>query len=150
MRRNGIACGVIVVVLLSACGEASHTNTGANKLSASLRSYIHGITSRAVNGKVNAVDVYGPGSHSALVEASSADSVPDHRKGFYLVIFHGHFTCWACNSAGPTGGQRPPPPHESIEFGIWSPRQGETDDGMMKTLPRAVTMLHRLATITVS
>src|ERR1700747_2170629 len=56
------------------------------------------------DGSVKTALVYGPDSRYALVKASSGDLVQKtvrERKGFYLIVLHGHFVCNSCS--GPAG-----------------------------------------------
>jgi hypothetical protein len=94
---------------------------------------------------VKRIEVYGPGSESALVRASSGDLVPaspDRKAGFYLIVLHGRFVCESCS--GPANAK---PPHGTIETTVWSPVVGATDFGLSNRLRTAVPRLHRLAVI---
>lgn len=73
--------------------------------------------------------VYGPNSRYLLVKASLGDLVQKiarERKGFYLIVLHGHFVCGGCT--GPVAGAKPARGRIATE--VWSPRTGQTDFGI--------------------
>jgi hypothetical protein len=77
---------------------------------------------------VQTAQVFGPGSRFALVKAASGDlvqKIPRERKGFYLIVLHGHFVCDSCT--GPAGAK---PPRGKIATSVWSPKAGGTDFGL--------------------
>jgi hypothetical protein len=123
--------------------------TGYNSLPPSLQHFVHSIEAGAVDGTVNEIDVYGPGSRAALVKASSGDVVTESpgesKQRFYLIVLHGQFVCTGCT--GPAGAK---PPHGTIETHVLSSTGRPTDFGLGSSLPAAVSQLHRLATITLS
>src|SRR5207253_10110276 len=95
----GSAVLVAAVLALTACGSSHRVVTDQapaqqrTTLPAPLVKLIHSISKdRGVSGKQ--VVVYGPGSRYLLVKASSGDlvqKIASERKGFYLVVVHGHF-----------------------------------------------------------
>jgi hypothetical protein len=158
----GAAVLVVIALATSACAgghSASSTSSTdalrlhestSGPLSQPLRGFIHStIKTGTPDGPVNEIDVYGPASRSALVTASSGESVAESprelKERFYLLVLHGHFVCGSCS--GPAGAK---PPHGTIETHIWSPAEGSTDFGISNSLPPALGHLHRLATITLS
>ena len=65
----------------------------------------------------SSVTVYATRHAQALIAAGSSDSVPGGQP-VYLVVTRGHFLCYPCVSAGPTGaGTTPKPPKVDV---IWS------------------------------
>lgn len=91
--------------------------------------------------KVNAIEVYGPGSRQALNAAMGggwvATTPTQRRARYYLTVAYGHFVCiWCSYPAGVS------PPRGAIS---WSSSGG--DGGIMQKLPRAVSRLHRLIRI---
>lgn len=85
----------------------------------------------------NRVEVYGPGSRRALVEASSGDLVQKiaaERNGFYLIVLHGHFVA----GSHPAGTKAP---RGTVETQVWSAKEGVTDTGISNRLPAAVYRL---------
>jgi len=144
--RSGVL--VATVFALTACGS-SHTVVKdqapaqqRTTLPAPLVKRIHSISKdRGVSGKQ--VVVYGPGSRYLLVKASSGDLVQKsagERKGFYLVIVHGHFVGFS----HPAGTKAP---RGTIETQVWSATEGVTDTGISDRLPSAVFRLHRIAAV---
>ena len=102
----------------------------------------------APGNSLQSIDVYGPGSRSALVKASSGDvvnpSATDIKNApFYLFVLHGQFTCTDCS--GPAGSK---PPRGTIETFVWSPKGGGTDFGIGHSVPAAVGQLNLMAQIT--
>jgi len=95
---------------------------------------------------VRKIEVYGPGSRTALVRASSGEWVavtPQEQKSrFYLIVLHGRFVCGSCSR--PAGAKAP---QGTIETTVWSPFSGGTDFSLGNRLPVAVSRLHRLALI---
>jgi hypothetical protein len=94
-------------------------------------------------GSVRKIEVYGPGSRSALVKASSGglvvESASERKARFYLIVLHGSFV-----GDAPHGTEAP---HGTIETKVWSPTEGLTDVGVSPFLPGGVSRLHRLAVI---
>ena len=94
---------------------------------------------------VNAIEVYGPDTRTALNAASGGGVVvtPTERKNYYLTVLYGQFDCVSCS--------RPccnvPDPRGTIEWSVWSPTAEEGDGGLRSKLPRAVSRLHRLIRI---
>jgi hypothetical protein len=137
--RASTGAGLLIVatIALSACG-AGHRATidsrsrVATELPAPL---VKRITAKARSlaaslgdSSVKTAQVYGPGSRFALVKASSGDLVQKlarERKGFYLIVLHGHFVCDSCS--GPAQAK---PPRGTIAAVVWSPRAGGTDFGL--------------------
>jgi hypothetical protein len=120
-----------------------------NSLSPQLQNFVRSMLKSNAPGRLNEIDVYGPGSRAALVKASSGDVVAESNKEqkerFYLIVLHGHFVCDSCS--GPAGAT---PPHGTIETRVWSAAEGGTDVGISSSLPAAMSQLHRLATLTIS
>jgi hypothetical protein len=149
---TGFGAFVGATLALSACG-GSHAITITDAapgpvhttLPAPLVKLIHSFSAdREVSGK--RVVVYGPDSRYLLVKASSGDLVgrsAHERKGFYLVVLHGHFVGFS----HPAGTKAP---RGTIETQIWSATEGVTDTGIGDRLPAAVSRLHELAVVTLS
>ena len=79
---------------------------------------------------VRTAQVYGPNSRYLLVKAASGDLVEKlarERKGFYLIVLHGHFVCRSCSRPA---GSRAKPPHGGIATEVWSAKAGNTDFGL--------------------
>jgi hypothetical protein len=117
----------------------------------SLRSFVLStIEGISPDGGYSELDVYGPGSRSALVKASSGDRVHESpsqaQERFYLIVLHGWFS--NCRSCTHPAGRIPG--HGSIETRVWSAAGGVTDYGISKELPAAASDLHRLARVTFS
>jgi hypothetical protein len=123
--------------------------SGYNALPLPLQRFIHSIEAGDVDGTVNEIDVYGPGSRPALVKASSGDVITpgpgELKRRFYLVVLHGNFVCGGC-----TGLAGAKPPHGKIETHVVSSTGRSLDFGIGSSLPPAVSQLHRPATITLS
>jgi hypothetical protein len=138
---TGSAVLVAAALGLSACGGSHRVVTDQapvqqhTTLPAPLVKLIHSFsTDRSVTAK--RVEVYGPGSRRALVKASSGDLVQKiaaERKGFFLIVLHGHFV-----GDAPSGAK---PPHGTVETQVWSATQGVTDTGISNRLPAAVFRL---------
>ena len=152
MKLLGLGSVLAAIVLAaSGCGSASGTTTSASQappnLPKSLRTFIHSTASS--DGKVSKIDVYGPGSRTALVKASMGDIVNESTKEasyrFYLLVYRGHFVCPDCS-----GPVHRAPMHGTVEARVWSPQEGGTDFGFGHRLSPAVSKLRRLATIHVS
>jgi hypothetical protein len=149
MKLLGLGSVLAAIVLAaSGCGSASRTQTGESQLPQSLRAFIASTTAFP-DGKVSEIDVYGPGSRTALNKAVNAGTVYELGKEvtyrYYLVVYHGHFVCENCH-----GPPRMKPPHGTIVIAVWSQQEGKMDGGIMASLPPAVSKLHRLATIPIS
>ena len=138
---SGSAVLVAATLALSACGGShrvvkdqaavqQHTT-----LPAALVKLVHSFSKDShVTGKT--IEVYGPGSRRALVKASSGDLVQKiarERRGFYLIVLHGHFV-----GNAPYGAK---PSHGTIETQVWSGTEGVTDTGIGDRLPAAVSRL---------
>ena len=65
------------------------------------------------------------------------------KERFYLIVLHGHFSCYGCSvpagASAPTG---------TIETSVWSHAAGGTDFGIGNGLPAAVSRLPWLGSIT--
>ena len=134
---------VALVMTVSACGSSSSSSA---RLPESLRTFARSFfTDRPGRHDVTEVDVYGPSSRAALNQADSGDVVPESSREkhirFYLLVIQGKFQM----PSGP-GGDGPARP-ASIATSIWSPQEGETDDGAGNAVPSAVSSLHRLAVV---
>lgn len=133
---------IVVTLALSACGGSRMITVNAGPdvvrvgLPAPLVMLIHSFSKdRSVTAK--RVAVYGPGSRRALVKASSGDlvqEIPAERKGFYLIVLHGHFVAGS-HPAG-TNALR-----GTVETQVWSAKEGVTDTGISNRLPAAVSQL---------
>lgn len=175
MRIVAVPALVVTIALgASACGESrrsspernvgvSHklsaeTNASAGAMAhlhfpsgvpASLVSYIRKGRLLTADGTVSSIAVYGPGSRTDLVKASSGEIVRESAKEktmrFYLIVLDGHFVCGGCSS--PAGGK---PPHGTVVTDVWSAQEGGTDFGFGKSAGPGVARLHLLATMTVS
>lgn len=146
MRRTaGLVLVIAATLTLAACGGSAASHSA--QLPAPLQKFIHSTVTTSTSGNsFDEVDVYGPGSRTALVKASSGDIVYESTKEetmrFYLVVAHGHFVCDECS--GPPGHK---PPRGTIETFVWSAQEKSTDFGIQNGLPAAVSHLHRLAEI---
>jgi hypothetical protein len=155
-----LACAAVLIATAlgtSACAGGQFQCDGLDCKSAvahaplppSLRSFVLStITSVSPDGGYDEIDVYGPGSRSALVKASSGDRVLESpsqaKQRFYLIVLHGQFSnCRSCNH--PAGRE---PKHGTIETRVWSAADGTTDRGINRWLPAPISGIHRLATIT--
>jgi hypothetical protein len=104
-----------------------------------------GLTESLGDPAVKTAQVYGPDSRSALVQASSGDLIPrtGDRKGFYLVVVHGHFVCGNCSR--PAADAKPI--QGTIATSVWSVKAGHSMDfGLSHTL-HAMSRLGRPAVI---
>jgi hypothetical protein len=137
---TGSAVLVAATLALSACagGHKVTVRTGSKlvhlALPAPLLKLIH---SFRTDRSVTAFEVYGPGSRRALVKASSGDlvqKIPAERKGFYLIVLHGHFVA----GSHPAGTKAP---RGTVETQVWSAKEGVTDTGISNRLPAAVYRL---------
>lgn len=82
--------------------------------------------------------------------ASSGDRVletPSQAKErFYAIVLHGWFSnCLSCNHPAERK-----PKHGTIETRVWSAAAGTTDYGISKSLPAAMSGIHRVARFTMS
>ena len=122
---------------------------GYDQLPPKLQNFIRSMIRDSSAGDLTEIDVYGPGTRAALVEASSGDVVyPTGRQAtesFYLIVSHGHFVCGECSR--PPGARSP---QGTIETHVWSPGPGSLDFGIQDNLPAAVSLLDRLAVIQLS
>ncbi|HEY3463180.1 MAG TPA: hypothetical protein VGK62_07010 [Gaiellaceae bacterium] len=107
---------VAITVALSGCG-------GSHRLPAPLLKFIHS-DNKGVTGKT--VEVYGPASRSAVVQASDPSAVIGNtaaeRSGCYLIVYHGHFD-WH----GPSAGAKQH--HYTVLTNVWCAEEGGTDFG---------------------
>ena len=150
-----IACGLGTSACASGQYQCEHLDCESAlakaPLPSSLRSFVgETVTGISPDGGFWELDVYGPGSRSALVKASSGDQVHESpgqaKERFYLVVLQGDFSnCRSCNH--PAGRI---PRHGSVETRVWSAGGGTTDYGISKYLPAALSGLHRLAKFTFS
>jgi hypothetical protein len=152
VKLVGLASLLAALLLTAAgcAGGAGTTRTSAshlpkNHLPKSLRAFIHTTRAGFSDGAISEIDAYGPGSRRALVKAAYGDTLNDHAKGFYLLVFHGRFVCSDCG-----GLARHKPFRGTTESWVWSPKKGGLDWGFGHALPSAVSRLHRVATITAS
>lgn len=125
-------------LVLSACGGSHRATSGGPRLVATtlpapvltrLASEAHGTASSLEDPSVKTAQVYGPDSRYLLVKASSGDlvqKVASERKGFYLIVLHGHFVCRGCT--GPAPGAKPA--RGKIATEVWSAKTGQTDFGI--------------------
>jgi hypothetical protein len=153
-----VAVGTTLLVAIalgaSACGSShgvsaqkAHLQFPSN-VPASLASYIR-TTVKSADGTLSSVDVYGPGSRTGLVKASSGaiinESAKERHMRFYLVVLNGYFVCTGCSV--PPGSKAP---HGRVETHVWSAEERGTDYGIGDSAGPGVSHLHRLATIAVS
>jgi hypothetical protein len=79
------------------------------------------------------VEVYGPASRSAVVQATDPSAVIGNtaaeRSGCYLVVYHGHFD-W--HGPSPGAKQR----HYTVLTNVWCAKEGGTDLGLRTTPAR--------------
>ncbi len=119
----GTALLIVIALGASACGgshgvatQKAHLQFPSN-LPASLMSYIRS-TVRSSDGTVSSVAVYGPGSRTDLVKASSGAGINETAKEqamrFYLVVLDGNFVCTGCSV--PAGAKLP---HGTVETYVW-------------------------------
>ncbi len=105
-----------------------------------IRAEARGVARSLRGGRsVKIAQVYGPNSRYLLVKASSGDLVKktaSERKGFYLIVLHGHFVCHSCSRPS---GSSAKSPRGKIATEVWSPKAGETDFGLSN---RPVAMSH--------
>jgi hypothetical protein len=146
---------VIAVALgASACGAShgvpaaqAHVHVPRN-VPTPLASYIRSVV-KSADGTVSGVDVYGPGSRTRLVKASSGAGIPESAKEktmrFYLVVLNGNFVCASCSR--PPGAKAP---HGTVETEVWSEEEPGTDYGIGNSAGAGVSHLRRFATIAVS
>lgn len=124
-----------VGLALSACGASHMTAPGPDvvhttlpaPLAKRLASEARGMAKSLGDPSVKTVQVYGPDSRYLLVKASSGDLVQKtalERKGFYLIVLYGHFTCRGCSRPP---GSTAKPPRGKIATEVWSQKTGETD-----------------------
>lgn len=151
MKRSARAALLAVVVLAATACTGGHKPgphaTGVSSLPKPVRkqlqSYVRAARHSTADTSVQTIEVYGPGSRTALVRASSGDVVEKSKGQYYLFVLHGHFICTDCS--GPAGAK---PPHGTIETYVWSPTAGGTDFGIANSLTPAISSLHRLALMT--
>jgi hypothetical protein len=137
---TGSAVLVGAVLVLSACGGSARAISGGPRLFAvsttlpaplakRLAAEARGTARSLGDPSVKTAQVYGPDSRYLLVKSSSGDlvqRVASERKGFYLIVLHGHFVCRGCT--GPAPGAKPARGKVATE--VWSPRTGQTDFGL--------------------
>lgn len=95
-----------------------------------IRAEARGMARSLGDPSVKTAQVYGPDSRYLLVKASSGDLVQKaarERKGFYLIVLHGHFVCRGCSRPP---GSTAKPPRGKIATEVWSPTTGQTDFGV--------------------
>lgn len=146
-----VTCSLVICaagLALSACG-GSHMTTVTSRsrvrttlpapLVKRLASEARAMAGSLRDPSVKTAQVYGPDSRYLLVKASSGDLVQKtarERKGFYLIVLHGHFICHGCSRPA---GSTAKPPQGKIATEVWSPRTGQTDFGVGN---REVAMSH--------
>ncbi len=153
MKLLGLGAALVVLLLAAGCGgggQQASNAAGLSSLPKSLRSFVHSTMSDSTkDNRIDSINVYGPGSRTALVKASSGGIVypqgNEVNDTFYLLVLHGHFNCLSCSA--PARGK---PPTGTIETRVWSPQEGSTDFGISGSVPSAVAKLHQLAAITAS
>ena len=136
----GAAVLVASTLVLSACGVSARAISGGPRLFAvsttlpaplakRLAAEARGTARSLGDPSVKTAQVYGPDSRYLLVKASSGDlvqKVASERKGYYLIVLHGHFVCRGCT--GPAPGAKPARGRLATE--VWSPKTGQTDFGI--------------------
>lgn len=165
MKVLPAAFAVLVVLAASACGSSGGvatpgpTSTNEAPVTArlstplanlppavrtSVERDIRAAKHPSKDATVDMIEVYGPGTRTALNAASGGGLVvtPTARKDYYLTVLYGHFVCVSCER--PAGGSDP---RGSVATRVWSPTVDEGDSGIMRKLPRAVSRLHRLIRI---
>ena len=135
MRRGltGAALLLAIVAVASGCG-------GSHRLPAQLLTVIRSNNAADVTGRT--VDVYGPNSRNALVQAAMGDSVGNaasEQSGFYLIVYHGHFENGMRAGPPPSGTK---PPQYKVQTNIWSAKEGFTDQGLSDHLPDLSSLGH--------
>ena len=154
---KALTCSLVLVAMAlgtSACAGGHESTYGS--LPRPVRNFVQStLKTRPNAGHVHEVDVYGPGSRTALVKASSGDwvaeSAREARERFYLIVLQGHFVCTGCGSAPRMLARPGKPPQVTIETLVWSPAVGHsTDLGLSDSLPAAMSRLHWLGTVTLS
>jgi hypothetical protein len=147
MRTLGLALLVSLVLVGAGCGAGQ--SQVANKLmrpggilvngdklhptlprslAKRLAAEARGMARSLGDPSVKTAQVYGPDSRYLLVKSSSGDLVKKmarERKGFFLIVLHGHFLCHGCSV--PPGGKQP---RGRIATQVWSPKTGQTDFGI--------------------
>ena len=149
---------VAATLALSACG-GSHSLVNVDpylvhvtlhpSLSTPIRAEARGMARSLGDPSVKTAQVYGPESRYLLVKASSGDLVQKiarERKGFYLIVLHGHFVCHGCSRPP---GSTAKPPQGKIATEVWSPKTGQTDFGISNK-PVATKHLRGLDVIQIS
>jgi hypothetical protein len=156
MKRLVLGATVLVLAL-SACGGSDrapinslilpvHVRTLPAPLARRIAAQARGTARSLGDRSVTTALVYGPDSRYALVKASSGDLVqklPQERKGYYLIVLHGHFVCGGCT--GPVAGAKPA--RGKVATIVWSPKAGQTDFGIGK---RSVPLVRLTAPAVVS
>lgn len=153
---TGSAVLVGATLALSACGGNARAISGGPRLFATLPAPLakrlaaeaRGTARSLGDPSVKTAQVYGPNSRYLLVKASSGDlvqKVASERKGFYLIVLHGHFVCGGCT--GPTPGAKPA--RGKIATEVWSPKTGQTDFGIGNK-PVAMSHLRGPTVVTLS
>lgn len=163
----GASVVTVLALTATACGAgrptsafsmSAHTKTHATRLHVStrgplprrLRTLLHSMeAASAANGSIREIAVYGPGSRTALNEASGGgwvrESTRERKARFYLIVERGRFVCTSCPR--PLGVAAP---RGTIWTEVWSPAVQTGDSALMNRLPASVRRLHRLAQITLS
>jgi hypothetical protein len=146
---TGAAVLVAATLALSACGGSHGAISGGPRLLAATTTLpaplakrfaaeAQGMAKSLGDPAVKTAQVYGPDSRYLLVKASSGDLVEKvgrERRGFYLIVLHGHFVCGGCT--GPVAGAKPA--RGKIATEVWSLKTGRTDFGLGN---RPVAMSH--------
>jgi len=144
----GAAASVVAMFVLSSCGTGHEALTTGRDLPAlafpaplmkRLASEARTTARSLGDPSVRTAQIYGPDSRYLLVKASSGDLVQKllrERKGFYLIVLHGHFVCKSCSA--PAGANLP---RGKIATSVWSPRTGGTDFGLSNGLPATMSRL---------
>ena len=139
-KRRALAAVLGMLLFAGAIGATlGLRGGGSHKLPTSLLTLIRSGNDKGVTAKT--VEVYGPGSRSAVNEADSGTVIKNtaaERSGCYLIVYHGRF------EAGSSGGPPPPgvkPRHYPILTNVWCAKEGGTDYGVEDHLSPAVASL---------
>jgi hypothetical protein len=124
------ACGGSHQVAVNAGPQVVRITLHPSSLWKPISAEARGMARSLGDTSVKTAQVYGPDSRYLLVKASSGDLVQKiarERKGFYLIVLHGHFICHGCSRPP---GSTAKPPQGKIATAVWSAKTGQTDFGI--------------------